>query len=297
MSMQFTKDDLINFTPACTSFVGIDSDGCVFDTMEVKQKDYFHPLIIEKWGLQAIEAQLRQAAEFYNLYSCWRGQNRFVALLQTFDALPDMPGVLDSAVTLPATTALRAYVESGMALGNPSLQLEVERTGDPELTKLLDWSLAVNDAISDRMPDILPFAGVQKSLDLMAGRSDLMVVSQTPEEALVHEWEKHGIRPYVSVIAGQELGTKAEHLSMATKNRYAPGHVLMVGDALGDLRAAESVGACFYPINPGQEAASWQRFYEEAYELFLDGRFAGAYQQSLHDEFRALLPEQTPWSK
>ena len=82
--MKYTKADLINFEPQYATLIGIDSDGCVFDTMGVKQKKHFHPLIIEKWNLKSIEGQLRQAAEFVNLYSAWRGQNRFPALLKTF---------------------------------------------------------------------------------------------------------------------------------------------------------------------------------------------------------------------
>ena len=35
-------------------FVGIDSDGCVFDTMEIKHKECFIPNIINYWGLQSV---------------------------------------------------------------------------------------------------------------------------------------------------------------------------------------------------------------------------------------------------
>jgi len=44
----FTKEDLINFKPKFSTFVGIDSDGCVFDTMEIKQKQCFHGLIVSQ---------------------------------------------------------------------------------------------------------------------------------------------------------------------------------------------------------------------------------------------------------
>jgi len=49
-------------------FVGIDSDGCVFDTMEIKHKECFTPNIIKHWGLQAVSKYAREAAEFVNLY-------------------------------------------------------------------------------------------------------------------------------------------------------------------------------------------------------------------------------------
>ena len=52
-------------------------------------------------------------------------------------------------------------------------------------------------------------------------------------------------------------------------------------------KAAQANGACFYPVNPAQEEASWERFYKEAYDRFLAGardacRFERASTASLH---------------
>ena len=44
-----------------------------------------------------------------------------------------------------------------------------------------------------------------------------MVVSQTPFEALKREWEENKIDHYLRMIAGQEHGTKTEHLKYAAK--------------------------------------------------------------------------------
>ena len=44
-------------------FVGIDSDGCAFDTMEIKHKECFIPNIINSWDLQSVSRFARQAAE------------------------------------------------------------------------------------------------------------------------------------------------------------------------------------------------------------------------------------------
>ncbi|HPR82706.1 MAG TPA: HAD hydrolase-like protein [Pontiellaceae bacterium] len=297
MKKSFSRNDLLHFVPSHETFVGVDSDGCVFDTMETKQKVYFHPLIIKLWGLEAIEPQLRQAAEFVNLYSSRRGQNRFPALLQTFDLLEEWPEVVATGVKLPERQGLRDYCNSGLPLGNKTLIAEAERTGDPGLAKVVEWSLAVNKAIETNMKKIPPFRGVRESFEKIRLRSDLAVVSQTPEQALIKEWEENGLTQFVRIIAGQELGTKAEHLQMLTGGRYRPDKVLMIGDALGDLRAAASVEACFYPINPGHEEASWKRFAEEAYDRFLAGTFRGAYQQKLNAEFELLLPATPPWSR
>ena len=45
----------------------------------------------------------------------------------------------------------------------------------------------------------------------------------------------------------------------------------MVGDAMGDYDAAMANGALFYPIDPGFEDQSWQRFFEEALPRFFNG--------------------------
>ena len=43
---------MIKFTPHCPFLVGIDSDGCAFDTMELKHKECFIPVTINYWELQ-----------------------------------------------------------------------------------------------------------------------------------------------------------------------------------------------------------------------------------------------------
>ena len=291
----YTLDDLKNLPKKHDSFVGVDSDGCVFDTMRVKQKEHFHPLIIRFWGLEKCESELRACAEFVNMRSKNRGTNRFPALLHVFELLHAYPGIDATGVALPKLDALCAYVRSGLPLGNPSLTAEVERTKDPELTRLLEWSLAINVEIDTRMRPVPPFAWARKALELIHASSDAIVVSQTPEEALVKEWNLHQIHTTVSLIAGQELGTKAEHIRIATGGKYAPGRVLMIGDAPGDQSAAEKNRACFYPIDPGSEEASWERFCNEAYGKFLGGTFSGAYEKALKDAFNAALPECPPW--
>ena len=45
---------LIDFKPQHAFFVGIDSDGCAFDAMELKHKECFTPTIVKVWGLQAV---------------------------------------------------------------------------------------------------------------------------------------------------------------------------------------------------------------------------------------------------
>lgn len=291
----YSKDDLIALKPRHDSFVGIDSDGCVFPTMEIKQKQCFHSLIISQWKLEKIDRYVREAAEFVNLYSKYRGQNRFPSLLRVFDLLRDRPEVRASGVLLPSTAALKAFIDSGRPLSNDELKRLAAETGDPELAALLHWTLAVNVRIAETVKNIAPFPWVREGLDAIRQHSDAICVSQTPTEALVREWEENRLMGYVSVIAGQELGTKAEHLTLAAKGKYPDNRILMIGDALGDLNAARAVQVHFFPIDPGQEEASWKRFNKEAYARFLDGTYGGDYEAGLVKHFESLLPETPPW--
>lgn len=287
----YTREDLVNLVPEHDAFVGIDSDGCVFDTMEIKQKKCFHTKIISHWHLEPIEKYVRETAEFVNLYSKTRGRNRFPCLIDSIDLLRDRPEVVKSGVELPEFNSLRKWIDSGAPLGNPALKKAVEETGDKELKSVLEWSLSVNELIARTVKNVPPFKWVVESLEKIKASSDSIVVSQTPMEALIREWEEHDVRKYVKLIAGQELGTKGEHLKLATKGRYAQGKILMIGDAPGDKKAANFVNALFYPINPGHEESSWEQFYKETYDKFLAGKYAGEYEQKLIDEFEALLPE------
>jgi len=291
----FTKDSLLKFVPRHETFVGIDSDGCVFPTMEIKQKRCFHGLIVSHWNLAPIDQYVREAAEFVNLYSRHRGQNRFPCLLMVFDLLRERPEVRASGVALPSTAALKAFIDSGVPLGNPELEKEVARAGNPELAAVLKWSQDVNAAIARTVKNVPPFKWVVESLQQIQQHSDAICVSQTPTEALVREWQENGLMDYVAVIAGQELGTKGEHLAMATRDRYPPDRILMIGDAPGDLKAARSVRAHFFPVDPGREEASWEHFSKEAYARFLNGTYGGDYEAGLIRQFEALLPDTPPW--
>mgnify|MGYP001826226286 CR=1 FL=1 len=291
---EFTKDDLINFLPRFKTFVGIDSDGCVFDTMEIKQKDFFHPAIIRQWGLETIEPQVRAAAEFTYLYSTYRGLNRFLGLCKTFELLNDWQEVKEK-VQLPDPADLRIYCDSGLPLSNATIKAEAERTGSKLLAEVHRWSVELNEDIDTNMPDPPPFPGAEKALQRIQENSDAIVISQTQAVALLKDWYRDNLAKYVSVIAGPELGSKIDHFTMAAVDRYPASAILMIGDAPGDMAAAQAIGCNFYPINPGHEVKSWERFMDEAYERFLSGGFSKDYQMQLNQEFKALLPGTPPW--
>jgi phosphoglycolate phosphatase-like HAD superfamily hydrolase len=276
-------------------FVGIDSDGCAFDTMEIKHKECFTPNIINSWDLQAVSRFAREAAEFVNLYSQWRGINRFPALVMVFDLLAGRAEAVERGYIPPPVDPLRAWIKQETRLGNPTLQGKVAETQDPVLARALDWSTAVNDTIARFVRNVPPFPHVRDSLVKLQASADVMVVSATPGEALQREWKEHDIAGYTGMICGQELGSKKEHLQYGAGGKYPVDHVLMIGDAPGDMKAAKANGFLFFPINPGDEAASWKHFFDEAGDVFLAGRYAGHYEKRLIDEFMAHLPSTPPW--
>ncbi|NLE46374.1 MAG: HAD family hydrolase [Chloroflexi bacterium] len=289
---------LAELRPQHDFFIGIDSDGCAFDTMEVKHKECFIPNTIKHWGLQPVSKYARQAAEFVNLYSKWRGINRWPALVMVFDLLRERDEVRARHVNPPEAVHIRAFIEDdAYPKSNDGLKAYMTEHPDPELDTAWAWTAGVNDTVTDMVHGVPPFPFVRESLEYLGDKADMIVVSATPVEALTREWEEHEIDQYVRVIAGQEMGKKGLHLELAACDKYAPERVLMIGDAPGDMKAARQNGALFYPINPGHEEESWQRFYEEALHKFLAGAYAGQYEATLVAEFEALLPDVPPWKK
>jgi phosphoglycolate phosphatase-like HAD superfamily hydrolase len=272
--------------------------------MELKHKECFTPNTIKHWGLQPVSKYAREASEFVNLYSKWRGINRWPALVMVFDLLRERPEVQARGVVPPEAPRIRDFIAAdAFPKSNDGLLAYMERdrqvsgSVDPELQRAWAWTTGVNATIADMVEGVPPFPHVRESLAYLADKADMIVVSATPLEALAREWEEHDIARYVRVIAGQEMGKKALHLELASGGKYEPGHVLMIGDAPGDMKAARPNDALFYPINPGHEEESWQRFREEAVHKFLAGEYAGAYEAQLIAEFDKLLPEQPPWKR
>ena len=289
---------LKNFQPKHEYFVGIDSDGCAFNSMEVKHNDCFSVNLIKHFGLPAVSRQVHQAWDFVNLYSKTRGCNRFKAILLVCDLLREMPKVQRAGVSIPDFPYLREWSETETKLGNPTLRAAIEdATGAEraELSQVLEWSLAVNETIAEIVHNLPPFPGVREMLQGLQGRADAIVVSATPNEALRREWTEHNIDQYVAVIAGQEMGSKTEHLTLTAKGKYPSDRILMIGDAPGDLKAARDVGALFFPVNPGYEEESWERLVDVGMDKFFNNEYAGAYETGLIEEFEALLPEVPPW--
>ena len=284
---------MFEFTPKHDYLVGIDSDGCAFDSMELKHKECFIPNTINYWGLQGVSKYAREAAEFVNLYSKSRGCNRFPALVEALEWTNKRPEVKARGIQVEISQSLLDWMKREKTLGNPTLEKEVQKTGDKHLKHTLEWSKAVNKSIEQMVRGVPPFPYVRKSLEKLSQQTDVLVVSATPNEALQREWAEHDLTQFTLAICGQELGTKKELLQASEK--YPPEHTLMIGDAPGDHQAAVANRALFFPINPGAEEDSWHRFFDEGIDRFLAGSFAGDYQAALLAEFERYLPSRPPW--
>lgn len=295
--MSDPQSELKNFKPNHRFLIAIDSDGCAFDTMEIKHKECFIPNIIKHWNLQPVSKYARAVAEFVNLYSQWRGVNRFPALIKTFDLLKEWPDVQARHVRIPEALPIREWIAVESKLGNPALKILVATNGNPVLKQALKWSEAVNASIADIVHGVPPFPFVRESLAKISEQADIIVCSATPEEALKREWEEHDIDRYVRIIAGQEMGSKKEQIQFASTGKFQKSDVLIIGDAPGDLKAARANDAAFYPINPGEEEKSWQMFGKKYADIFFTGEYTKEIESDLVTEFNRHLPEVPPWKK
>jgi len=278
-------DILKNFSPKHKFLIALDSDGTVFNTLELKQKACFIPNIIRHWKLQPIAELAQATAEFVNLYSPQRGANRFPALVAVFDLLKDRPEVRRQNFILPDLSPLRNWINSGGPLANPALAQAVAETQNPVLRQVLNWSEAIERSVAEIIRGVPPFPLVRESLEKIQPFADVVVVSTAPYASLLREWTENELNKFVAVLGGQEMGNKTVQLQALARDHYAPNHALMLGDAPGDYQAARANDVLFYPILPGNEEAAWQRFFSEALAKFLNLEFAGDYAANRLIEF------------
>ena len=185
--MDYQKE-LREFTPTLDYFIGIDSDGCVFDSMEVKQKEFFIPNALKYFNLFPVSKIARETWEFVNLYSVHRGGNRFISMLKVFELLAQRKEIIEKGFQLPDMTPLSEWVVSETKLGNASLRKYHKDTKDKRLDPVLKWSETVNREIAEWLHDIPPFLHARPSIEKISAFADILVVSQTPLEALEYEW-------------------------------------------------------------------------------------------------------------
>lgn len=291
-------DILLDFKPTKEFLVCVDSDGCVFDNMELKHKECFCPATVNVWGLQSVSRYAREAAEFVNLYSKTRGANRFPALVRTLELLGARREAQDRGYVCPDLTPLKKWIDETDSLSARGIAEYAASHGgdiDPILATAARWSAEVDENIERIVHDVSPLPGVRETFARISEFADIVIVSATPHDAIVREWGAQNLLDHITVVAGQELGTKKECIRKAAEGKFSPDKVLMVGDALGDYTAALNNSVLFFPIIPGWEVESWGLLRTEAAERFHEGSYAGAYMDELLKKFDSVLQEEPNW--
>lgn len=272
---------LSNYQKQKEWLVCVDSDGCAMDTMDVKHVTCFGPCMVAEWGLEPWQDAILHRWNQINLYTLTRGINRFKGLAlalseihRQYRPIEDLDDLVD-------------FAEHSKELSNDALRRAIENNpASTSLPKALSWSLAVNRSIN-ALPEEqkLPFAGAKAALEFAHRSADVAIISSANLDAVLEEWEKHGLLTHVDIVLAQNAGSKAFCIGEMIKKGYSPDHVVMCGDAPGDLQAAEKNGVFFYPILVRREQESWQEFVETAFQKLQDGTFGKGYQQHKLDEF------------
>ena len=293
-----TLNDLREHNPQKDYFVGIDSDGTIFDSMELKHKDCFVGSLIRVFDLVTITHEIHMVWNYVNIFSKTRGTNRFKALILTFNYLREMDRVKQLQIQLPILKTLEDWINESKSLSNESL---INLIADLPLNEkliiktVLEWSEEVNRVVKKTVFNLPPMKGALNAIDSLIPHADLVVISNTPLDTLNREWSENNIISKVLYIGGQETGTKTEMLMCAAKDKYEDSKILIIGDSPGDLNAAKNINALFYPILPTREYYSWDVFNADSCNDFLNGEYVGHNEKNKIDEFESILKLTPTW--
>lgn len=294
-----TLDDLRNHQPQNEYFVGIDSDGTVFDSMEIKHKDCFIGSLIRVFELALITHEVHVVWNYVNIHSINRGTNRFKALLLTFNYLREINRVQELGIYIPKLQVLKNWVDTSASLSNDALIKlidSVPQEEESDLKIVLKWSEEVNRVVKTTVFNLPPMPGAIMAMKNLKIHADLFVISNTPTDTLYREWNDNNIMSNIILIGGQETGTKTEMLKCVAKNKYAQDKILIIGDSPGDLSAAKNINALFFPIMPSSEMQSWNNFHQEYCNDFINGNYAPDKEAKLIEEFQSSLKSSPSWT-
>lgn len=260
--------------------VCVDSDGCAMDTMDIKHIRCFGPCMVDEWGLGQWREEILERWNEINLYTMTRGINRYKGLSM---ALQEIHGKYTPIEDLDT---LVQWARESPELSNAALERAIENEDSISLKKALAWSKAVNASIN-RIPEEekVPFEGVKEALKFAHETADIAIVSSANLDAVLEEWERFGLLEHTDIVLAQDAGSKAFCIGELLKAGYGKNHVLMCGDAPGDMDAAERNGVFYYPILVRHEKESWEEFKGTAVKRLLDGTYGGDYQQAKTKDF------------
>jgi phosphoglycolate phosphatase-like HAD superfamily hydrolase len=271
--------------------IGVNSDGTAFDSMNRKHLRAFIKAALAEWPMRGeVAAQFKEIERHVNLFSPLRGINRFPGLLEVFERLKK---IFPDAKNLPDLTDLRAYIASETTYSTNTLREYMLKHPSFELSKVLNWSNRANVLFSESSEGLMPFPGVKEALEEASKSARIAVISSAAKEELEKDWLYGDLMSYVDMMMSQENGSKAQQLRTAMACCGEEVAALMVGDTESDARAAEEVGARFYPIIPTREEACWKRFREEVLPAFLKGEYTQEDENKYYGELKSLMEAAT----
>lgn len=250
--------------------VCIDSDGCAMDTMNLKHYRAFGPELVKILDLQPHAEPILHYWNKVSLFSKTRAINRFKGFFEVCRFIDKHFIPVDGLVEY------ETFLNSGGKLSNDGIRHAYQTTGHPIFALAEQWSVNVNKVIAAiPLEERRPFPHVREAIEAIYSLADIAVVSSANRAAVTAEWEQAGFMDFVDGIFTQEQGGKKQIIaSLKQDGGYREEHILKIGDAPGDLQAAQSNGALFYPIIPEKEAESWRQLKDIYVPLFFDGRYA-----------------------
>lgn len=255
--------------------VVIESEGAVFDTLARQHETGYIPAFAGcfSWGISPVVC-----AELWRrlaLSSRLRGQEPSLILLSALRLLNrSAPSIRRAAVIKVLEAWLASPAKDPLALAQAP-------SGSPERL-ILDWmtmsaSLLEEESYAPAFPAALAFL---RGVKATAPGSEILVHSTLPEATALNQWEVAGVGDCFLRIAGAERGDFAAYLRAALRNGYDRGPILVIGSTGASWQAAQSVGARFYAIAPGDEDESWEFLSEHFFPAFLRGETALAERDS-----------------
>lgn len=267
--------------------VCVDSDGCAMDTMDVKHIKCFGPCMVQEWNLYNWEKDILTRWNDINLYTLTRGINRFKGLAKALTEIDQ------KYVKIEGLADIVDFAENSKELSNAALKKAIENNPQStSLKKALAWSVAVNKAINELdESEKLPYKRVNDALAYAHERADVAIVSSANLDAVLEEWQKHGLLKHVDIVLAQNCGSKAHCIGELIKKGYDNKKVVMCGDAPSDMQAAQKNNVHYYPILVKKENQSWDNFIQAGLNNLIEGKFDEKYQEELNKFFLENLGE------
>lgn len=183
-----------------------------------------------------------------------------------FDAIVfDFDGVLVDSVDVKTRAFAALYEPYGPEVVGKVVAWHLEHGGVSRYRKFRHFhqvflgqplSGAEESRLADRFSAlveeaVIAAAWIPGALEFLEGKQaqmPLFVASGTPEEELVRIIERRNMKRYFSGVGGAPKG-KAEIIAgFLGSHNIAPDRTLMVGDAMTDLEAANTVGTAFLGV-------------------------------------------------